>query len=94
LLDDAVTIPAACIQGSFDAWTGASFADRLTAIAAPTLVLATDDPVLPPALLREVVVSKIPGARMAVLPGPGHYLQVERPPEAGALLQAFFAGLR
>jgi non-heme chloroperoxidase len=69
------------------------FAERLSAIKAPTLVVATDDPFLPPAFLRQAVVSLIRGARLAVLPGPGHYVQVERPRETAALLEAFLAGL-
>jgi len=93
LLADAGTISEACIQNCFDSWTGARFAERLAAIAAPTLVVATDDPFLPPDFLREVQVKPIRRARLAHLPGPGHYPQVERPRETAALLTAFIAGL-
>jgi len=48
---------------------------------------------LPPAFLREKVVHPIRGARLAYLPGPGHYLQVERPAETATLLTSFLAGL-
>lgn len=94
MLDDAGTIPEACIQGAFDAWTAGGFADRLGAIEAPLLVVATDDPFLPPAFLREAIVSKVPRAGLAYLPGPGHYPQVERPRETAALLRAFLTALR
>lgn len=93
LLDDAATVAAAAIEQAFDAWTAGGFAERLHAIKAPTLVLGTDDPFLPPDFLRQSIVQPIAGARLAVLPGPGHYPQVERPRETAALLQAFFAGL-
>jgi non-heme chloroperoxidase len=92
MLDDAAGVLAAAVEGGFDAWTGGGFESKLASIQAPTLVLATDDPFLPPAFLREKVVNLIPGARLAYLPGPGHYPQVERPAETAALLSAFLAG--
>lgn len=93
LLDDAQTVCAAAIEQAFDAWTGGGFGDRLSSVKAPTLVIGTDDPFLPPDFLRQTIVRPIAGARLAVLPGPGHYPQVERPRETAALLEAFFAGL-
>ena len=93
LLQDAGAVARASIEGSFDAWTGGGFAARLSAITAPTLVVATDDPFLPPAFLREAVVKPIRNARLAYLPGPGHYPQVERPAETAALVTSFLAGL-
>ncbi|MFE8604263.1 alpha/beta fold hydrolase [Archangium violaceum] len=86
-------VAKASIEGSFDAWTGGGFAAKLASITAPTLVVATDDPFLPPAFLREAVVRPIQNARLAYLPGPGHYPQVERPAETAALLTSFLAGL-
>jgi pimeloyl-ACP methyl ester carboxylesterase len=93
LLDDAAAVCAPAIQEGFDAWTGGGFADRLSDVRAPTLVVATDDPFMPPDFLRQAVTSLIKGSRLAVLPGPGHYPQVERPRETAAILQAFFAGI-
>lgn len=93
LLKDAGTLGAPAIEGGFDAWTGGGFEAKLSSITAPTLVVATDDPFLPPAFLREKVVNLIKGARMAYLPGPGHYPQPERPAETAALLTSFLAGL-
>lgn len=93
LLKDAGAVARGSIEGSFDAWTGGGFEAKLASITAPTLVVATDDPFLPPAFLREKVVGPIQGARLAYLPGPGHYPQVERPAETAALLTSFLAGL-
>ena len=93
ILDDAGKISVACIQGNYDAWTGARFADKLGAIRAPVLVLGTDDPFFPEAFLREAVVSPIKRATFAYLPGPGHYPGSERPRETAAILRAFFAPL-
>jgi pimeloyl-ACP methyl ester carboxylesterase len=93
LLKDAGAVAKASIEGSFDAWTGGGFEAKLASITAPTLVVATDDPFLPPAFLREKVVNLIKGARLAYLPGPGHYPAAERPAETAALLTSFLAGL-
>jgi pimeloyl-ACP methyl ester carboxylesterase len=93
LLDDAQTVCAAAIEQAFDAWSAGGFAERLGAITAPTLVVATDDPFLPPEFLRQATVAPIARARLALLPGPGHYPQVERPRETAALVESFLAGL-
>lgn len=93
MLDDAATVAPAAVEGGYDAWTGASFTEKLGAITAPTVVLATDDPFLPVPFLRDGIVSKIANARLAYLPGPGHYPQRERPKETAALLQTFLSGV-
>jgi pimeloyl-ACP methyl ester carboxylesterase len=93
LLDAAGAIPAACIAEAFDAWCAGAGAERLGSITAPTLVVGSDDPFLPPDLLREKVAAPIAGARLVIIPGAGHYVQVERPRETAAVLGAFLAGL-
>jgi pimeloyl-ACP methyl ester carboxylesterase len=91
-LADAGDVSEKAVVGGFDAWTGGGMVDKLTKISAPTLVVATDDPFLPPAFLTQAVVQPIRLARLAYLPGPGHYPQVERPVETAALVAAFLAG--
>lgn len=93
LLDAAGAIPAAAIAEAFDAWSAGGGADRLGSITAPTLVVGSDDPFLPPELLREKVVGPIAGARLVLVPGAGHYVQVERARETAAVLGAFLVGL-
>ncbi|RAL20210.1 alpha/beta hydrolase [Lujinxingia litoralis] len=90
MLDDAMTIPAECIKASYLAWTGGGFEDELASIQAPTLVVGTDDPFLPPDFLKAVMVEPIANASFAYLPGPGHYPQVERSAELAAIINAFF----
>jgi non-heme chloroperoxidase len=93
LLEDSDKVAPQCIAGAFESWFRGGFAEQLSRIEAPTLVVATDDPTLPVELLRESTVKPIPRARLVHLPGPGHYPHVEAPRETAALLQAFFAGL-
>ncbi len=89
LLDHAGKISPARIKSMFDAWTGAKFVDRLDRIKARTLVVATDDPFLPPAFLQAAIVDKIGGATMHHIAGPGHYPTVERPAETGEVVSTF-----
>ncbi|MCA9637444.1 MAG: alpha/beta hydrolase [Myxococcales bacterium] len=93
LLGLGASVSPECIAESFDAWMTGGFADRLGAIQAPTLCVATDDPFLPPEFLTAAVVDPIARARLAVLRGPGHYVQVERPAETAAIIEGFLAGI-
>lgn len=92
LLDDASSLSQACIQEAYTAWTGGAEVE-LGGVHAPALVLATDDPFLPPAFLAQAVVARLPRARLVVLPGPGHYPMSERPQATAAVLGAFLAGI-
>jgi pimeloyl-ACP methyl ester carboxylesterase len=84
LLDEAGRIAPARIERMYRNWSGASFTNRLGAIRARTLVVATDDPFLPPDFLRTTTVEPIANARLEILPGPGHYPQVDRPTRAAS----------
>jgi pimeloyl-ACP methyl ester carboxylesterase len=79
LLDVAATVKAQAIVDSLAAWTAGGFADRLGEVSAPTHVIATSDPFLPPAFLQAAVVDLIDGAELHVLEGPGHYPMCEDP---------------
>jgi 3-oxoadipate enol-lactonase len=62
------------------------------AIAAPTLVLAgADDPVSPPEHARAIG-DAIPGARVEVVAGAAHLLNVEQPDRVSRLLADFLGG--
>ncbi|MBZ5711999.1 alpha/beta fold hydrolase [Nannocystis pusilla] len=93
ILGAGASIPSKCIAEAFESWSSLSFTERLKAVTARTLVVATDDPFMPPAFLRQTVVDPIAGARLAVIRGAGHYVQVERPDETVAVVSGFLAGL-
>lgn len=93
LLDVAATVDDRCVAEALEAWMAGSDANLTAKIAAPTLVVATDDPFLPPAFLQQAVADTIPRAKLTHLPGCGHYPAAERPSETAALLLAFRAGL-
>lgn len=87
LVDKMSSVCIESLLGGFDAWRTANFADTIGAISTPTLVIAGGgEQVLPPALLQQTIVDRIPGARMVVLDGVGHYPQLEAPDELTAAL--------
>ena len=93
LLAEALRVVPQCVAECFDSWSGGGFADRLGAVRAPALIIASDDGFLPSDLLRERVVRPIRGARLIKLDGAGHYAPNEQPKALAAALEAFLAGL-
>jgi len=91
LLDEAGKIEPGRVLRMFETWTGASFVSRLAAIRARTLVIATDDPFLPPEFLQAAVVGPIAGAKLHHLAGPGHYPVVERAADTGGVVSTFLS---
>ncbi len=89
LLDAAGQIPATCIEASYRAWTGGGFEDELAKITAPTLVVGSDDPFLPPEFLKATVVKPIANAIFVHTAGAGHYVQVERPEQTARVIEKF-----
>ena len=78
------------VQRWIDAGVAHDTADRLSEIAAPTLVLAGGlDKIVAPGLSR-VVADGIPGARFEVLPEEGHRPFAEVPDEFNARVDAFW----
>ena len=91
LLDSAGDICDACIRASYEAWTEGGFSDRLADVEARTLVIGSDDPFLPPDFLRSAVVVPIADARLSIVEGAGHYIQVERPEKTARLIEDFLS---
>ncbi len=69
--------------GSHDAWS------QLPSIAAPTLVMTGDADRLIPQENSRLLVDRIPGARLHVIPGAGHDFVAERPDETAELITGF-----
>lgn len=87
LVESMASVASESLLGGFDAWRTASFGDRIGAITTPTVVIGgAAEKVLPPAFLQEFIVDKIPGARLVLIDGVGHYPQIEAPDELTRLL--------
>lgn len=93
LLDAAGCISEDCIQAAYRAWTGGGDVDKLSAIEAPTLVVASDDPFLPPEFLTSAIVELIDDAELTVIEGAGHYIPVERSGETARVIEEFLGGV-
>lgn len=92
LVADSATWDHAAYAQMFDAWTGASFPERLSAIDVPTLVVgAQGEPFLPEAFLRQAVLEPIKGARWAQVPQASHFMHIEQPAYVAGLISGFDA---
>ena len=78
LIEETLDIAPEVIAETFDTWSQ-GLAGAAPTIAARALVMATDDPFLPPQLLADAVMARLSQASLVHLAGPGHYPQVERP---------------
>lgn len=65
---------------------------RIGRLRCPTLVLVGEEDFLAPPDLSRELAGLIPGARLVVLPGAGHALNIERAPEFEAAVRAFLLG--
>jgi non-heme chloroperoxidase len=88
---DAARVPLVALRGTIELVTAASFADRLVAVAAPTLVVGgRNDAIFTPEALAEGVVAPVRGARLELLDC-GHEIPIEQPRQLAALLDEFAA---
>ena len=87
-----MTVSEACLTSSLDSWMAGGFAERLGETRAQTLVIGSEDPFLPPDFLTETVVNPIPGARMEVIQGAGHYVQIEQSQATSKVVIEFLNG--
>jgi pimeloyl-ACP methyl ester carboxylesterase len=90
LVDAGSRVPHHAAIEAFESWTRADFADAARTIATPTLVIAgAEDRPQTPDFLRETIVEVIPGARMTVVEGAGHYVHLERKEHVASLIEGF-----
>ena len=89
LLNLALSVPASQIVNGLETWTGADFVNELYAIQSPTLVVATDDPVITRQIQQSEIADRIPGARLHHLSRLGHYPANEDPAGTARVLTSF-----
>ncbi len=81
--------PLAASRQFWAAWKHNCY-DRLPEISMPTLLLAGDADALLPSKNLSVLLSRIPNARLAKLPGCGHAFFIEAPKATAKLLKEHF----
>jgi pimeloyl-ACP methyl ester carboxylesterase len=89
----ALAVPAATMANDFRACDAFDVRAELATITAPTVVICGAEDQLTPVRYAEYVRDHIAGARLVVVPGAGHYVQLERPAETTAALREFLIGL-
>ncbi len=89
LVESMSSVGLESLLGGFEAFRNANFGDQVSAIRTPTVVISGGaETVLSPALMQEKIVNVIPGSRLRLLEGSGHYPQIECPDVLmGALLE-------
>lgn len=95
--DDLETVIADSMAGSAqarEAWPLSISQEDISAVLAeidvPVIAVSGEhDRVDPPAILREELIARLPGAELLVLPGIGHLSPLEAPDDVADILSAF-----
>jgi 3-oxoadipate enol-lactonase len=72
-------VPAATLAAACRALVGHDTRDRLHQVTAPTLVMVGAEDTETPQSYARAIAERIPGARLVVVPGAGHLVNVEAP---------------
>ena len=83
--------PAGVVLGDLQACDGFDVMNRISTVVAPALVICGDEDQLTPPKYSRFLGQRIAGASVAVIPGAGHYVQVEKPRETTAAIRDFLA---
>jgi pimeloyl-ACP methyl ester carboxylesterase len=94
LLRVTAAAPPAVLAGDFRACDAFDVMDRIAAVRVPTLVVCGAEDRLTPPRYATFLRDQIRGARLALIPGAGHYVQLEQPDETTEAIRAFLDGLR
>ncbi len=94
LVDDAFVCHPACYGELPRSFGTLQFADRLTTLRLPTLIVWGEQDRLIPRMAMERLREAIQGSRLEILPGVGHGPQVEAPDRLAALLGEFLTSLK
>ena len=86
-IDAAARVPADGLRASIDVLITHDSRPLLASITAPTIVLVGELDGETPVAYAQTVADGIPGARLHVIAGAGHLLNVEAPDDVTALLR-------
>jgi pimeloyl-ACP methyl ester carboxylesterase len=93
LVRQTLPVPPPVLVGDFRACQAFDVMNRIGAIAVPTLVLSGADDRLTPPKYARYLRDEIRGARLVLVEGAGHYVQVERAAETTLALREFLGAL-
>jgi pimeloyl-ACP methyl ester carboxylesterase len=81
--------PVSVIQGDFQACSQFQRQDEIGGIKAPTLILVGDQDVMTPPGSSRFLQEKIPASQLAVIPGSGHMIMLEKHQEVNQAIREF-----
>ena len=90
ILNDTLNPPLRETRASFMTSTEGPKAADLAKMSVPTLMIGSSQDVLFPPDVMSACVKLIPGARLEMFDGPGHYVHYERPKEFNTMVMDFF----
>ena len=79
--------PQGVVLGDLQACDAFDALDRVGSIVAPTVAICGEEDQLTPPKYARVLGERIKGARVVIVPGAGHYVQVEQPDATTAALR-------
>jgi len=85
--------PAGVVLGDLQACDAFDVMSRISTVQAPTLVLCGEEDQLTPPKYSRFLGQRIAGACVSIVPGAGHYVQVEKPRETTAAIREFLVRL-
>jgi pimeloyl-ACP methyl ester carboxylesterase len=94
LARETMRTPPRVIIGDFRACDAFDVMSRVSSIALPTLIICGEEDRLTPPRYARYLRDHIPGARLVMVNGAGHYVQVERPAETTRAIAEFLAPFR
>ncbi len=80
-------------NGDLQACNSFDVIEQVSGIHAPALVICGADDQLTPLRYAQFLAGNIPAARLEIIPGAGHMVMLEKPPEVAALLDGFLHSL-
>ncbi|HPH97865.1 MAG TPA: alpha/beta fold hydrolase [Anaerolineaceae bacterium] len=87
------SLDMAAVLELFDCFNRLDIRADLHKIVTPTLVMVGEADILKPRRYSEIIAAEIPGAQLAIIPGAGHALCLEKPALFNALVLGFLAQL-
>lgn len=89
LVRETLRNPRPAMLGDLRACDAFDVMARLGEIRTPTLVVCGEGDRLTPTKYARYLRDRIPGARLVIVPGAGHYVQLEKPDETTAAIREF-----
>jgi pimeloyl-ACP methyl ester carboxylesterase len=93
-IQELLEVPAEVTYGDFQACDSFDRMNEIGRIDLPALIVCGEDDALTPVKYSQYMKERIRNARIAVIPGAGHSVMLEKPEELNNVLRSFLAEIR